>query len=146
MIHAPMRLSGYIAIGWICLAEGMSLCGQPYIRGNGVLNVASYMAPALPGGAIAQGSAFAIFGTGLGPATGIQVSRFPLQATFQGVSIKVFQGAAGVAALPIYVSATQINAVMPSNAPLGRVSVQVTYNGQAGNPAPATIAQPLKFA
>src|SRR5437879_4099079 len=99
---------------------------QSFIYPKGVVNAASLMAPDLPGGAIAQGSIFSIYGTGLGPKTGATVNESPLQATFQGVSIKVFQGNTSVDALPIYVSATRIDAVMPSNAPLGRVSVQVT--------------------
>src|SRR5215470_4589296 len=103
----------------VCAATGSALA-QPLIYQKGVVNTASVMAPDLPGGAIAQGSIFSIYGTGLGPATGVKVNAFPLQNTFQGVSISVFQGTTTVNALPIYVSATQINAVMPSNAPRGR--------------------------
>src|SRR5215469_922280 len=136
------------------MAAAGSAVAQPYIYHKGVVNAASLMAPDLPGGAVAQGSIFSIYGTNLGPAAGATVSAFPLQTTFQNVSIQVFQGKTSVSALPIYVSATQINAIMPSNAPLGRVSVQVTYNagtsgcfgpgnapcyGPTSNPAPVTV-------
>ena len=57
-----------------------------------------------------------------------------------GVSVSILQGQTTVAALPIYVSSSQINIIMPSNAPLGRVAVQVSYNGQTSNPSPVTVA------
>ena len=119
---------------------------QPYIYYKGVVNAGSLMPPDLPSGAIAQGSIFSVYGRGLGPAKGVTVSALPLQTTFQAVSIRVFQGSTSVNALPIYVSATQINAIMPSNAPQGRVSVQVNYTGSnspyfgpKSNPAPVTV-------
>lgn len=112
----------------------------PFITPNGVVNSASF-APALsPGGAVAQGSLFSIFGARLGPTTGVQPATFPLGTTVAGVSVKVIQGLTSVDAIPLYVSDTLINAVMPSNAPTGRVSVQVTYNGGQSNMAPVTVA------
>jgi uncharacterized protein (TIGR03437 family) len=80
-----------------------------------------------------RGSVFAIFGTGLGPSTGKRVSAFPLETTFEGVSISVTQGRKIVAAIPLYVSATQINVVMPSDAPIGSDTIAVTYNGQTSS-------------
>jgi uncharacterized protein (TIGR03437 family) len=50
--------------------------------------------------------------------------------------MQISQGSTSVNAIPIYVSSSQINAVMPSNAPLGRVSVRVTYNGTSSNAIP----------
>ena len=41
-------------------------------------------------------------------------------------------------AIPLYVSAGQINAIMPSNAPLGWSSVWVMFNGKS-NPSPVNI-------
>jgi len=69
----------------------------------------------------------------------VKVSSYPLGTTFGGVSVSVTQGATTVAALPVYVSAGQINAVMPSNAPLGIAAVKVTFNGQASGVAPVRI-------
>jgi len=113
---------------------------QPFIYGHGVFNAASYMPSTLPGGNIAQGSLFSLFGSGLGPAAGVSASAFPLQSTFNGVSISVTRGTTTVAALPVYVSAGQLNVIMPSNAPLGPVIIQVTYNGKTSNPAHVTVA------
>jgi uncharacterized protein (TIGR03437 family) len=111
----------------------------PLISPKSVLNAASYAAPGLPHGSIAQGSIFSIFGTSIGPSTPSPPLAFPLSTSLGGVSIKVFQGATSVNAYPIYVGAGQINAIMPSNAPLGRASVQVTINGIPTNPAPVTV-------
>jgi uncharacterized protein (TIGR03437 family) len=115
-----------------------TVAAQPNINANGVVNVASYAGLGQPNYSVAQGSIFAIFGTGLGPATAAQVSTFPLGNTFQGVSISVSQGGVNVAALPLYVSAGQINAVMPSTAPIGSDTITVTYNGQ--NSGSATVS------
>jgi uncharacterized protein (TIGR03437 family) len=121
------------------LLTAAALIAQPYINTKGVVNTASVMAPDLPGGAIAQGSVFTILGTGLGPAAPVQTASVPLNISLSGVSVRVFQGATNVSALPLYVSATQIFAVMPSNAPLGRVSVRVAYFGGVSNPAPFNV-------
>jgi uncharacterized protein (TIGR03437 family) len=122
-----------------CAGMGQLIHLDSHTNGHGARSAASYMPPSLPGGGIAQGSLFSLFGTALGPAAGVSVTAFPLQTTFNGVSISVSQGATTVAAIPVYVSATQINLLMPSNAPLGRVSIQVSYNSQTSNPVPAIV-------
>jgi uncharacterized protein (TIGR03437 family) len=59
------------------------------------------------------------------------------------VSITVLQpGGALVAAIPLYVSATQINAVMPSGAPLGSDTITVTFNGQSSSPSCSQCSSP----
>jgi len=50
--------------------------------------------------------------------------------------VTVTQGNASVNAYPVFVSSTQINAIMPSNAPVGDVQIGVTYNGVAGAAVP----------
>ncbi len=99
----------------------------------------SYMAPGLPAGSLAQGGMVAIFGRNLGPATGVQATQFPLGTTLSGVSLTVTQNTTTVNAYPVYVSAGQINAIIPSNAPLGRVTLQASVNGVPGNPSPANV-------
>lgn len=111
------------------------LAAAPYVAYRGVVNAASYAPSGLPHGAIARGSVFTIFGRELGPVAGQQVSAFPLAASFGGVSIAVTQGTTTVAAIPLYVSAGQINAILPSAAPLGRVALRVNYNGETSNAA-----------
>ncbi len=130
-IVAALLFTGAIAVP--------HLAAQPAISPNGIVNSASF-APALSvGGAIAQGSIFSIFGSQLGPATGAQPTAFPLSSTLGGASVKVIQGTAAVDAIPLYSSAGLINAIMPSNAPTGKVSVQVTFNGAKSNLAPVLV-------
>jgi uncharacterized protein (TIGR03437 family) len=117
-----------------------TLRAQPFVFYRGIVNAASFAPPGLPNGSIARGSIFSIFGRNLGPAQSPPLSTFPLQTTLGGVSIEVCQAANCVPAIPLFVTPGQVNAVMPSNAPLGGVSIRVTYNGQAGNFSPGTVA------
>jgi uncharacterized protein (TIGR03437 family) len=112
---------------------------QPSVYYRGIVNVASYSPAGLPNGSIAQGSVFALFGSNIGPSQSAQVSSFPLATTLAGVSITVSQGSTQVNALPVYVSAGQINALMPSNAPLGQASVRVQFNNGKSNNATVNI-------
>ncbi len=122
------------------------ICGQttllarPFIFYRGIVNAASFAPQGLPNGAIARGSIFSIFGRGLGPAGGASATTLPLANTLAGVSIEVCQGALCVPAIPLFVGAGQINAIMPSSAPLGAVNVRVTFNGEAGNFSPGSVS------
>jgi len=120
---------------------GCGLAQPPLIYNRSILNAASFMPNRLPGGAIAQGSIFSLFGAHLGPTSPVQVSAFPLGTSLANVSISVTQATVTTSAIPLYVSASQINAIMPSNTPTGAVSVRVTYNGQKSNPMTAVVAQ-----
>jgi uncharacterized protein (TIGR03437 family) len=139
-----VKLKRIVGIGVCAGAMAAIAVGQPLIHYRGIVNVASYSQAGLPNGSIAQGSVFAIFGSGLGPAKGTQVSAYPLGATFSGVSITVVQGSTTVNALPLYVSSGQINALMPSNAPVGMVSLQVSYNTDKSNASPVNVV-PASF-
>ncbi|HWB85104.1 MAG TPA: hypothetical protein VG675_13250 [Bryobacteraceae bacterium] len=123
----------------LILLSSAAAFAQPQINYRGVVNAASYMAPGLPGGSIALGSMFSIFGKGLGPSS-TPALAFPLQTTLAGVSITVSQGSTTVSAIPVFLSAIQINAIMPSNAPLGKVTLRVTYNGAKSNAATVQVA------
>src|SRR5262249_54533877 len=111
----------------------------PLIYSRSIYNAASFMPAGIPGGAIAQGSVFSFFGTRLGPANPAIARSYPLGTTLAGVSLNIIQGATTVAAIPIYVSATQVNAIMPSNAPIGIASLQVLLNGSKSNMTPVRI-------
>ena len=86
-------------------------------------------------GSISAGEIITVFGTGLGPSTGVSTSpsngQFP--TTAGGVQVLV----GGYAAPMIYASATQVSAIVPYeiNRPvfLQSVSVQVKYLGQTSN-------------
>jgi len=113
--------------------------GQPYAFYRSVFNAASFAPQAAPNGAIARGAIFTMFGRGLGPAEGVSANEFPLAETLAGVSIEVCRRGTCLPAFPLFVRADQINAVMPSNAPLGPVSLRVTFDGAAGNSSPAEV-------
>ena len=119
---------------------GAGCSAQPFVYYRGAVNAASYLPPGLPNAPIARGSMFSVFGRALGPAAPQQVSAFPLQTTFAEVSVSVSQGTATSAALPVFVSAGQLNVIMPSDAPLGQVALRVTFSGQTSNPIPVTVA------
>jgi len=119
---------------WAC-----SLFGQARVPPRGVVNAASFARPGLPQGAIARGSIFSIFGQNIGPESFDTVSEFPLGDALSGVSIAVTQGETTVAAIPVFVSAGQINAILPSNAPLGPASLRVTNGVRRLNPVPVEI-------
>ncbi len=123
-----------IVARFIAFAGSFVLLAEPVITPRGIANSASYLPYGVPGGPIARGSTFSIFGTGLGPAATAQQPSYPLQRSIGGVSVKVTQGAVSLDALPVFVADTLVNAIMPSDAPLGLVSVRVTYNGQTSHP------------
>ncbi len=114
---------------------------QPVITYRGVVNSGSLAPPGMPNGSVARGSVFSVFGTNLGPTTPATVSSYPLSPTFNGVNFSVSQGGSSVSAIPIFVSAAQINLIMPSNAPLGTVSVRAGFNGRVSAPIAIEVVE-----
>ena len=108
---------------FVFLAPAIAAHSAPFIPSHSIRNAASYYAVGLPAGAIAQGSMFTVFGSGIGPTTAMQQTSFPLQTTLGGVSIQVTQSTTTVSAIPLFVLQGQVNALMPSNAPLGRLGL-----------------------
>ena len=92
-------------------------------------NIASVVSAITYRPAVAQGSFFAIFGSKLGPTAAKQNDVFPIPVNLGGVTVNVSQGSITKKAYLVFVSDTQINAIMPSDAPLGTVQVTVNYNG-----------------
>jgi uncharacterized protein (TIGR03437 family) len=121
----------------LAMPSGM-FAQPPQIYGRAIVNAATFMPPGLPAGSIARGSLFSIFGARIGPGSSPGLA-FPLSTNLGGVSVQVTQGATTVAAIPVFVSPGQINAIMPSNAPLGAVSVVVQNGNFKTPPAPARV-------
>ncbi|MDQ2900557.1 MAG: hypothetical protein M3Y07_12280 [Acidobacteriota bacterium] len=111
----------------------------PTITSGGVVNAASYTPAGLPGGGIAQGSLFIVFGKNMGPAALQQINAYPLPTALAGTSINVTAGGASVKPLMVYTSAGQLAAIMPSATPIGSATLTVAYNGQTSNPAPVQV-------
>src|SRR5579862_5526609 len=82
---------------------------QPILYSRSAVNAASYAPFGLPNAAIARGGVFTVFGENLGPAQSPALS-FPLPSTLGNVSLSVTQNGVTTQAIPIYVSAGQINA------------------------------------
>lgn len=106
---------------------------SPAINPGGIVNAASNRA------GIARGSFFTIYGDGIGPVSSQTVASFPAPDTMGGVVVQVTQGASTKRAYLHYVSAKQINAILPSNVSLGSAQVTVTYGGKTSAAEPVTI-------
>ena len=113
---------------------GGASANAPNIAQGGIVNAANNR-----GGAIAQGSFFSIYGNNLGPATPSQATTYPIPTTMGNVTVTVTQGSTTVPAYLDFVSATQINAILPSNSPLGTVQITVSYNGTPSTSVSANV-------
>jgi uncharacterized protein (TIGR03437 family) len=93
----------------------------PVISAGGVVNAASYAAK------VAPGALFSVFGSDLAAANQSAAS-VPLPASLAGTTVTV----GGKSAPLVFVSATQINAQIPYDVPMGdTVPVVVSVNGKA---------------
>ena len=104
---------------------------------GGILNAASSTYPTLPGGSIAQGSMFVVYGSDLGT-TDADLShiQLPLPTTLPagtGTSIKVTSGGTTVDAFMIYTTPGQVAAMLPSNTPTGAATLTLTYQGKSSS-------------
>lgn len=125
---------------WIATAAARLAAGDaPSISPGGIVNAASFMSGSSSGSGIARGAMFSIFGSGLGPSTPVQATAYPLPAQLGGTSVQVVEGTNSIAAIVIYTSDGQVNAILPSTAADGPAQIVVTYNGEASEPAPITV-------
>ncbi len=127
-------------LGLLILCAALA-AAQPFIYVRGIVDGASLLPSGIAAGAIARGSIFTIYGRNLGPAATAKAESYPVGATLANVAVTVSQGGTTVNALPIFVSAGQVNAIMPSNAPLGSVAVRVRYNNTPSNFIPVRVAE-----
>ena len=80
-----MRGLSVVALFLACSAPGMAQ--TPAV--SAVVNAASNLPPGLPNGGIAQGALMILYGTGLGPATLVSISAYPLPITLAGTSVRL---------------------------------------------------------
>src|SRR5579872_622511 len=135
----PRRAVRVVLIPTVLCALATSVSAQPLVYNRSIYNAASFMPAGIPAGAIARGSIFSLFGRNLGPATGVSANSFPLGTTLSTVSVTVTQGSTTVNVIPVYVSTSQINAIMPSNAPIGNASLQVKVGNFLSNLTPVRV-------
>lgn len=128
-----------ILIATLAPAQAPPPVPNPLIHADGILNAATLAHSQLPTGGIARGSLVWIRGVNFGPVDGIQAPGFPLTESLEGFSVTVIQGRVRTSAFPVYIDDGQILAVVPSDAPLGLVSFQITNGRRNSNLAPARI-------
>ena len=112
---------------------------QPILYSRSAVNAASYSPFGLPNAALARGGVFTVFGENLGPAQSPPLA-FPLGTTLGAVSLTVTQGSVSTQAYPIYVSAGQINAIMPSTVTAGLATLRLFYQNVKSNAITIEIA------
>ena len=103
-----------------------------------VVNAASYLsivASGFPGGAVAPGEIISLFGSGLGPVSGVGAvldSQGRIATTLAGVTL-TFDG---VSAPLLYAQAHQINAIVPFEVSgKQKTQIQLQYKGASSNAA-----------
>jgi uncharacterized protein (TIGR03437 family) len=125
--------TNYTAIAFGNYSLSAAPPGTPVIAPGGIVNAASY-ASGIPPYGLAQGSLFSIYGTDLGPAQPVQASALPLLTSMGGTSVQILAGGNKYDAFLRYVSSGQINAILPSNVPVGLAQVTVGYNSITSQP------------
>jgi uncharacterized protein (TIGR03437 family) len=132
-----MRSTLYYSLALFALAAA-PLQAQPVVAA--LQNNYSYALPGTPSYGIAQGSIFVIYGSNMAPAQLMSQGFNPaLNRNLGGVSIKVTVAGVTTEAIPYYVSAAQIAAILPSATPVGDGTITVTYNGQTSAPKPIKV-------
>jgi uncharacterized protein (TIGR03437 family) len=106
----------------------------PSVTSAGIVNAASFQS-----GAVAPGEMISIFGAGIGPVTGTlwQIVNGLAPTTLAQTKVSFN----GTPAPLVYVSATQINAIVPYEvAGQSTVSMQVSYQGSLSNSVSLSVA------
>lgn len=137
----------FIIVCLVFAAAGAAWAQTPTINPGGIVNAASQLPSALPGGALAQGCIFSIKGSNLGPgtsnnaATGVQAASLPLPTSLGGSSVRITAGSQTFDAFVLFAWTNQINAILPSNTPVGEIEVRVTYQGRTSAPARTRVVR-----
>jgi uncharacterized protein (TIGR03437 family) len=132
-----------LIVGALAL-QGQSGDPPPAIEKNGVRNAASEMPPMLSGGALARGSLIHIHGWRLGPKETIHASGFPLRTELAGMAIEIRQTSTSVRAIPLSVNVNLIEAILPSDAPLGHADLFLLRGDSVSEPSRIRIV-PASF-
>jgi len=111
----------------------------PVINNNGLMNNYSNVLPGLPNYGIAEGSIFQVYGTDLSPTT-VPLQSKP-QANLSGVSITVTVNGTTTHPLIYSLSPGQIDAILPSDTPVGTGTISVTTSAGTSATIPIQVVQ-----
>ena len=138
-----LRFRKILQSGSILFASAMLAAAAPVL--TGVYNAASWVPAGLPNSGIAEGSIFTLVGTGMGPASLVQVTSYPLPTSqgLGGTSIQVTVGGVTNSCIMVYTVATQVAAILPSSTPVGAGTLTLTYQGAQGSIAIKVVKNSL---
>ena len=125
-----MRLLRVAALAVSCAGF---LLAAPAI--TGIYNAGSWLPPSLPNSGVAQGAIFTVTGTGLGPATLLEQSTYPLPTTqgLGGTTIQVTVGGVTETCIMVYSWNLQVAAILPSATPVGAGTLMLSYQGSSAS-------------
>ena len=141
MNRQPVTVLRWIAFSITLVLLPRASHAAPVVSAGGVVNTASFTPAGLPTYGIAQGSIFAVFGSGLGPAAIVNATNFPLLTTLGGTSIQITSGATTTNAFMIFSQDGQLAAILPSSTPIGTASLTVTFNGETSAPVSFQVVE-----
>lgn len=121
--NTSVARTGNIHIGPLLFTVAQQAAPGPAVQLNAILNGGSYAQ-----GAVSPGEVVAVFGGNIGPLAGVSAPAGSFPATLGNVQL-LFDN---VPAPLLYVSATQVNAVVPY-AVTGSTQAQVQYQGTPSN-------------
>lgn len=114
--------------GFLLLVPCLTHAQPPAISQNGVVNAASQMPGALAASPIARGALVHIYGVRLaasGASTRVRINQAGFAAPLKVISA----------------DARRLEVVMPSDAPLGKASLEVSVGEQKSQPFPVTVVE-----
>lgn len=124
----------------IVLLAASAAAQTPVVNAGGIVNAADFRPASLSGGAVAQGSIFSVFGSELSAGT-FDADSFPLPRQVIGVRVEVVAADMVYEAPLLHVGPEQINAVFPSDVPVGPATVRVVRDGQQSNAEPVKVVR-----
>jgi uncharacterized protein (TIGR03437 family) len=127
-----MRFIGCLVCG-IFLSAGLGLA-KPRISERGVRGAGS-----AAGGKIARGSAFHVWGMGLGPVEAVH-GEAPFGTELGGVTVAFTQGETAIQAFVTEAGAERVSGILPSSTAAGDYEVTVTFGGETSESFKVQVA------
>jgi uncharacterized protein (TIGR03437 family) len=129
-LSATVTVSSSGALNPVQFTVSLTVLPGPSIPAGGIVNAASFTASL----GAAPGSIISIFGSNMGPTTGVGASAIPLPTSLSNVQVTI----GGYSAPLFYVSASQINCQVPFEA-AGQTTVPVVVQNGSASSAPSSL-------